>query len=199
MQNENLLPYGGAVYYWDRIFSTEEAGVFFNQLRTGIQWAQRPISIFGKEILQPRLTAFYGDQERNYTYSSKTMEPLAWTEILIKIKDRVEEKSGIRFTSALLNFYRNGRDSMGWHRDNEKELGKNPVIASVSFGADREFRLREYQKKKDQLRIRLNQGSLLLMKGECQHRWEHCLPKTKMNNVENDERINITFRIINER
>jgi alkylated DNA repair dioxygenase AlkB len=144
--------------------------------------------------MQPRLTALYGDDNKSFSYSGITMKPYPWTEALIKIKQKIEIESGVVFTTALLNYYRNEKDSMGWHRDNEKELGPKPVIGSVSFGATREFQLRHYYEKNLRTSVELNHGSFLLMKNETQHHWEHAIPKK---NKALDERINITFRVIN--
>lgn len=149
--------------------------------------------MFGKEILQPRLTALYGDADKKYSYSGITMQPQQWTKSLLEIKDKIEQVAGVTFTTALLNFYRDGKDSMGWHRDNEKVLGINPVIGSVSFGAARTFQFRNYKEKKITQSIELTHGSFLMMKGETQHHWEHQLPKT---NKQLAGRINITFRVI---
>jgi alkylated DNA repair dioxygenase AlkB len=121
------------------------------------------------------------------------MKPNPWTDELLQIKERIEPIAGVRFTSALLNYYRNGQDSMGWHRDNEKELGVNPVIGSVSFGAARTFQLRNHSDKSIVKTISLTHGSFLLMRGETQHYWEHRVPKT---NINTGARINITFRVI---
>lgn len=143
--------------------------------------------------MQPRLTAWYGEAGKAYSYSGITLHPLPWTPILRKIRERTETLAGVIFTGALLNLYRDGQDSMGWHRDNEKELGINPVIGSVSFGATREFRLRHHSDKKPVISTRLTHGSCLLMKGETQHYWEHQVAKTR---EITGTRINITFRVI---
>ena len=149
--------------------------------------------MFGKEVMQPRLTAWYGDADKNYSYSGVTMVPHQWTARLRQIKEKIEVVAGVKFTSALLNFYRNENDSMGWHRDNEKELGNSPVIGSVSFGATRTFQFRNYKTKKDIKSIELTDGSLLLMRGKTNHFWEHRVAKTSQ---PVKERINITFRVI---
>ncbi len=188
----NLLPYNGEVYFFPGFFA-EEADSYFMRLQEEIAWKQEPIKIFGRELMQPRLTAWYGNAGKSYSYSGITMQPLAWTETLMAIKQSVDKITGVSFNSALLNLYRDGKDSMGWHRDNEKELGTDPVIASVSFGAPRRFLLRHHNNKKLVQEMVLTHGSLLLMRGETQHYWEHSIPKiaapTKI-------RINITFRVI---
>ncbi len=190
---ENILPFDGEVYYYQDFFSQEVADRFFAQLKNEINWQQEAIKIFGKKVMQPRLTAWYGDEGKSYSYSGITMQPNKWTEPLLLIKQQVETVAPVCFNSALLNYYRHQKDSMGWHRDNEKELGIHPVIASVSLGAARKFQLRRYQKKDIIKSIELIHGSLLLMQGATQHYWEHQLPKTTR---QTGERINITFRVI---
>ena len=137
------------------------------------------------------MTAWYGDEDKSYTYSGVTMEALPWTAALQEIKSAADRLSGEISTSVLLNLYRDGSDSMGWHRDNEKMLGKTPVIASVSLGATRLFQFRNYNTKTDIISLELEAGSVLIMKGESQQYWEHRLPKKpKLNGA----RINLTFR-----
>jgi alkylated DNA repair dioxygenase AlkB len=187
----NLLPIQGEVYLMPAFFSAEESAGLMQRLADEVAWTQEPIRIFGKEVMQPRLTAWYGDADKSYTYSGITMQPQPWSEVLMIIKERIEAAAQHRFSSALLNLYRNGQDSMGWHRDNEKQLGINPVIASVSFGVTRTFKLRHYEQKDLQRSINLTNGSLLLMRGETQHYWEHAVPKTAR---VNGPRINLTFR-----
>ena len=179
--------------FYPQFFSAQECDLYINKLKEEIKWKQEPIKMFGKEVMQPRLTAFYGDQEKSYRYSGMTMVPHEWTDNLLLIKNKIEKIAQVHFTSALLNLYRNGKDSMGWHRDDEKELGINPVIGSVSFGEARIFQLRNYNDKKMIEKVELTNGSFLLMRGETQHYWEHQIAKTKS---EIGERINITFRVI---
>ena len=190
---ENLLPFDGEVFLFEHFFSAKESGKYFDHLLNEINWKQEPIKIFGKEIMQPRLTAFYGDVDKEYSYSGITMKPAFWANELMEIKSKIEIIAKVKFTSALMNLYRDGKDSMGWHRDNEKELGRNPVIGSVSFGTARIFKLRNCDNKKIVRSIELGDGSFLLMRGETQHCWEHALPKTKK---QTGKRINITFRVI---
>lgn len=191
--DQNLLPFDGEVFYYPDFFGESPGMKFFELLKKEIQWKQEPIWIFGKKVMQPRLTALYGDPEIPYGYSGIQMEAFSWTEKLQEIKERVEVQAGAHFTHVLLNYYRNGDDSMGWHRDNEKELGINPVIASVSFGAEREFQMRHYKQKNIKVNVHLKDGSLLLMQGSSQHHWEHQLPKRKKIS---SGRINLTFRRI---
>lgn len=192
-KTNNILDVDGESYYYPLLFSKKESDAIFSLLISEIAWKQEPIFIFGKSVMQPRLTAWYGDEEKEYSYSGITMTPFPWTSTLLEIKERVESVAGVKFNSALLNQYRDGNDSMGWHRDNEKELGRNPVIASVSFGAKRIFHLRHSKNKKMKTSIELEHGSLLLMAGETQHHWHHSISKTKKFA---GPRINITFRAI---
>lgn len=158
-----------------------------------IQWKQQQIKMFGKLIYEPRFVAWYGDQNANYHYSGINLTPNAWTKELMALKVKIEKQCKHNFNSVLLNWYRDGEDYMGWHSDDEKELGKKPVIASVSLGAVRKFQLRKKQNKKEKVELLLENGSLLMMKGNLQHNWQHCLPKQKL---VKDPRINLTFREI---
>ena len=163
------------------------------QLTAEIAWEQRNIKIFGQEIPQPRLTAWYGDPAARYTYSGLAWEPRPWTPALLALRQRVETATGARFNSVLLNLYRDGRDSMGWHADDEPELGPAPAIASLSLGATRRFRLRPSRigPTHPSLSLDLPSGSLLLMRGPTQQYWQHALPKTAR---PIDTRLNLTFR-----
>ena len=190
---KNLLPFGGEVYYIPNVFAKEKSGEYFNQLFTEIRWKQEPIKIFGKEVMQPRLTAWYGAIDKSYAYSGITMQPNHWIHPLLEIKSVAEEYSGSSATSALMNLYRDGNDGLGWHRDNEKVLGPTPTIASVSLGTVRTFQFRHYKDKSNLISIDLEPGSLVIMKGESQQIWEHRIPKSKK---VHGARINITFRTI---
>mgnify|MGYP002684669528 CR=1 FL=1 len=187
---DNLLPVDGEVFFFPAFFNESESDHYYKALLQQIAWKQEPIIIFGKEVMQPRLTAWYGDEGKSYRYSGITMQPEHWTEALLEIKQRIEIIAGVSFNSALLNRYRDGHDSMGWHADDERELGTNPVIASVSLGATRRFRMKHLASK-ETLAIDLTDGSLLVMAGTTQHHWQHAIPKTKL---EVGERINLTFR-----
>ncbi len=193
---QNFLPQDGEAYLFEKFFDKEESDFYFQALLDQVIWKQEPIILFGKKVMQPRLTALYGDQDKEYKYSGIIMKPYQWIEPLLEIKRKVDDISGTIFTTALLNQYRDEKDSMGWHRDHEKELGKNPIIASVSFGSIRSFVLRHYFQKNLKKSLDLSHGSLLLMRGQTQHFWEHALPK-KSKPLET--RINITFRkLLNE-
>jgi alkylated DNA repair dioxygenase AlkB len=193
MHRQNLLPKDGDAFLYEEFFSAEESQYFFQTLLNEIAWVQEPIKIFGKMIMQPRLTAWYGDSGLPYTYSGITMSAKPWTTSLLEIKNRIENVSGAHFNSVLLNQYRNERDSMGWHRDNERELGVNPTIGSVSFGATREFQFRHCADKSLRVSLPLVNGSFLLMSGRTQHHWLHCVPKRAKSSA---IRINLTFRQI---
>ncbi|RAJ80404.1 alkylated DNA repair dioxygenase AlkB [Chitinophaga dinghuensis] len=194
-KHENILPVDGEIYLFPALFDDSTSAELFDLLMQNIQWKQEPVKIMGQEIMQPRLTAWYGDEGQSYSYTGITMHPLRWTKELLFIKKAVEDVSGECFNSALLNLYRDGNDSVGWHRDNEKSLGINPVIGSVSLGESREFSLKHYKEKKWRRKIMLDNGSLLLMKGETQHKWLHSIQK---NTAITKPRINITFRTIKE-
>ena len=181
------------IEYYPNFFEEAQAKLFFDKLYQEIPWQQDGIMVFGKTHPQPRLTALFGNEGKPYSYSNIVMQPHSWNPLLTFIKNEIEEECNEYFTTVLLNLYRNGKDSNGWHADNEKELGRNPVIASVSFGAERSFHLQHNSIPEAKLKITLGNGSLLLMKGETQHFWKHQIPKTSK---EINPRINLTFRII---
>lgn len=187
----NLLPFAGEIRLYPDFFSKELADRIFAALQTNLAWKQEPIWMFGKQVMQPRLTALYGNPAQPYAYSGIAMHPLTWTPVLEEVRDKIQSITNMEFTHVLCNYYRDGQDSMGWHRDNEPVLGKNPTIASVTFGATRVFQVRHYETKNHKLDISLTHGSLLIMSGESQHCWEHQLPKIKK--LPNS-RINLTFR-----
>lgn len=167
--------------------------MYFEALKRETDWQQDKIRVFGKTYLQPRLTALYGTSGKSYSYSNITMHPKPFTKLLENIKLEVETEAQYKFSSVLLNLYRNGNDSNGWHADNEKELGKHPIIASLSLGAERWFHFKHRTLKQEKYKICLAHGSLLIMKGKMQEQWLHQIPKTKQIV---GERINLTFRYI---
>ncbi len=179
------------VTYFPAFFNEDEANALSDALLQQIVWEQRQVVLFGKPIDQPRLTAFYGDADISYTYSGLTWQPTSWNTPLLRIKHKVEAASGTTFTSVLLNLYRTGNDSMGWHSDDERAQGPAPTIASVSFGALRKFAFRHRKDKQLRYDIQLGHGSLLLMQGDTQANWQHQLPKTMRVQA---PRINLTFR-----
>jgi alkylated DNA repair dioxygenase AlkB len=181
------------IIYYPHFFEKKEADTIFAQLTNDIPWQQEDIKVFGKTHPQPRLTALFGNEGKPYSYSNIKMQPHPWNLLLQKIKFYVESITETNFTTVLLNQYRNGKDSNGWHADNEKELGTNPVIASVSFGAERTFQLKHNTNKDQKKNIILEHGSLLIMRGRTQHFWKHQIPKTAK---PIGSRINLTFRVI---
>jgi alkylated DNA repair dioxygenase AlkB len=182
----------GEYLFYQDFFSKKESDLYLQNLKENIDWKQESMNMYGKQVNFPRLTAWYGDNDKPYSFSGITLAPKVWTRELLEIKDKIEPLSKVQFNSVLLNRYRSGNDSISWHTDAEKELGINPVIASVNFGATRKFQLRHI-KTKEKLEIELTHGSLLIMQGELQHFWQHQVPKTSK--VVN-ERINLTFRVI---
>ncbi len=179
--------------YIPNFLSTSRATQYFEELKETTNWQEDNITIFGKTYKQPRLTALFAENNTPYTYSNITIHPQPFTPELLDIKKNIEQEIDHRFTSVLLNLYRDGSDSNGWHADNEKELGKNPVIASVSLGAVRPFHFKHRTLKEERYKLNLDHGSLLIMKGEMQHHWLHQIAKTKK---EIGSRINLTFRTL---
>ena len=180
---------GGILLYFPHFFSKDEADTLFVTLQKDIAWKQEQ-GRFGRSF--PRLTALYADEGVVYTYSGVTHPALPWPHYLLGIRQRIEEAAGAPFNSLLLNYYRHGNYSIGYHSDDEKELGSNPIVPSLSLGATRQFVLR-HTRTKERLAIDLTHGSLLIMAGTTQHHWMHAVPKTKK---PVGERINLTFRNI---
>lgn len=182
----------GEFIYEPSFFDIDESKLFLENLKHKILWKQESMNMYGKQINFPRLTAWYGENDKPYSFSGIKLNPNPWSNELIAIKQKIEPFANTIFNSVLLNLYRDGKDSISWHTDAEKELGKNPIIASVNFGATRKFQLRHIESK-EKLEIELVNGSLLIMQGELQHFWQHQVPKT---NSFTNERINLTFRVI---
>lgn len=187
MTGSNLLQYHPSV------FTQSESYELFTLLTERIDWRQEAIFIYGRKVLTPRLTAWYGDHGAVYKYSGVAFDPLPWTDELLQIKSKAEILAGTSFNSVLLNFYRDGNDSMGWHSDDEPELGRDPIIASVNFGEARRFDLRLKADHKQKQHILLEDGSILVMKGDLQHYWQHQVAKSAK---VKGPRINLTFRMI---
>ncbi|MGH7096576.1 MAG: alpha-ketoglutarate-dependent dioxygenase AlkB family protein [Stellaceae bacterium] len=159
-----------------------------------VPWRAEEVVVFGRKVMQPRLTAWYGDPGCAYSYSGIRLEPLPWSATLLDIKARIEEVAAERFNSVLLNYYRDEADSIGFHSDDEPELGPQPVIASLSLGAERVFVMKhKTERKRPPVRLALASGSLLLMKGETQRHWRHGVPRETR---PCGPRINLTFRRI---
>lgn len=174
-------------------YSNEQACQLFGTLEKTLKWEQKSIIIFGKSVPQPRLVAFYAHQGLSYSYSGLTNIAGNFTPELLQILYKIRNHTGFDFNSVLANYYRNGFDSMGWHRDNEPELGPNPVIASLSLGQPRRFLVRTYKTHLQKTEWLLTNGSLLIMKNQSQSLYEHCVPKS---NSILQPRINLTFRNI---
>ncbi len=189
-----LSPPDAELIYFPQFLPQTLADDLLNFWIHSIAWQALPIRIFGKEYMQPRLTAWYADAGVNYTYSGIRLQPESWTPELQNVKLEIEKVSGCIFNSVLLNYYRNGNDSMGWHADDEPELGKNPIIGSLTLGATRSFHLKHRSRKDVQpLKIHMAHGSLLIMAGTTQHHWLHQVPKCAK---PVQGRINLTFRNI---
>jgi alkylated DNA repair dioxygenase AlkB len=189
-----IITTDGYVSLYENLFNLKESNHLFLELLNNITWGQENIKRFGQSIPLPRLTAWYGDSGKSYTYSGITMNPLIWTRPLLTIKNKIEKITQHQFNSVLLNQYRHGKDSVAWHSDDEPELGKEPIIASVSFGETRQFMLKhKFKTEIKPITLNLTSGSLLLMKGKTQECWLHQVPKTIINVA---TRINLTFRTI---
>jgi alkylated DNA repair dioxygenase AlkB len=184
----------GELYYAHSWLDAESANTLFTTLRKTVEWQQSTINLYGKNVMIPRLNAWYGDEDSPYQYSGHYFEPLPWLDSLYSLKIRLEQETGHNFNSVLANCYRDGKDSVAWHSDDEPELGVNPVIASVSLGEERVFCLRHKSNKNEIVRkINLTHGSLLLMSGSLQQHWQHQIPKVS---TKVGERINLTYRYV---
>lgn len=184
-----------AILHWDKQFLNEDlAEEYFEYFHSKIKWQQTDIKIFGKVHQTPRKEAYFADKGKNYGYSGKRLDIQLWDKKVLEIRSKIEELTNRKFNACLINLYENGMHSNGWHADNEKELGENPVIASLSLGATRKFDLKNNQTK-EKIRFFLNNGSLLIMDSGCQNYWKHQVPKEKK---VTEPRINLTFRKIVE-
>ncbi len=182
------------VYWLNSLELGRSHNAVFHQLIAEVRWRQENVFVWGKVYQQPRLIAWYGDRGSDYTYSGLRLIPLAWTDLLLEIKRRVENVAATAFNSVLLNYYRDNRDSMGFHSDDEPELGDRPAIASLSLGEERTFVLKHKVGELTKIvRLRLPSGSLLLMKGETQRYWKHGIAKETR---PCGPRVNLTFRRI---
>ena len=192
MPLQNLPLPGADLLFNPGFLPATKATALLTHLTATAAWEQRTIRLFGQEFPQPRLTAWYGDPEARYTYSGLVWEPRPWLPALAELRQRLETATATRYNSVLLNLYRTGRDSMGWHADDEPELGSAPAIASLSLGAVRRFRLRPRAGLVHApFGLDLPHGSLLLMRGPTQQHWQHALPKTAR---PVGPRLNLTFR-----
>lgn len=185
---------GADIEYIPDFLDINFANRSLEELVAKVKWSQLELQIFGRTVLSPRLSAWYGDKDSVYRYSGLINKPLPWLPNLLFLKNLIEELLRRPFNSVLLNLYRSGSDSMGWHRDNEAELGQNPVIASVSLGGIRRFLLRSREKPhRRTIECQPQNGSLLIMRGDTQRFWRHCVPKTR---ELVQPRLNLTFRQI---
>ena len=189
---ESIQIKNGEYIYIPNFYGKAKADEYLRAFSENIEWKQESMNLYGREIMFPRLTAWYGDSDKPYSFSGIKLDPNPWSKELLEVKTEIEPISEVDFNSVLLNKYRDGNDSISWHTDAEKELGRNPIIASVNFGAERTFQLR-HTISRERIDITLKHGSLLIMKGELQHFWQHQVPKTKK---VLSERINLTFRVI---
>ncbi len=162
-------------------------------LQAEVSWQQPKVFVHGRQHPVPRLLAWYGDSEAYYRYAGLTHQPLPWTPLLAEIRARVEAEAGQRLNAVLLNYYRDGQDSMGWHSDDEAVLGRNPLIASLSLGGTRRFDLRRKGINRIEHSLSLEHGSLLVMAGATQHHWQHQVAKTRSLCA---PRLNLTFRLV---
>lgn len=183
----------GLLDYRPGWLATGQAGALYACLAEQIAWQSRTITLFGRTMLQPRLLYFMGDEGVRYRYSNDEYRAGAWHPAVLELKHRLHRELGAEFNSVLLNLYRNGRDSMGWHSDDEPELGRNPLIASVSLGARRRFVVRHEQDRALRHELQPAHGSLIVMSGDMQHHWQHQVPRTA---TAVGARINLTFRRI---
>lgn len=190
----NHLPYEGTVQYYGKVIQEMVADDYFEKLMQNIAWENDQAIIFGRQITTKRKVAWYGDQGYEYTYSNVNRYALPWTVELLELRQRVQQLTGERFNSCLLNLYHTGEEGMAWHSDDETDLKKNGAIASLSFGAERKFAFKHKQSK-EKVELYLEHGSLLVMKDTTQSHWLHRLPPTKKVST---ARINLTFRTIVE-
>ena len=188
------LPLDAATLGFDPCWlAPAEAGELFAELRREVAWEVHRIRLFGREVDSPRLSCWIGDADAIYRYSGTRFQPQAWLPVLQPIRTRLARELGVGFNSVLANLYRGGADAMGWHSDDEPELGAAPVIASLSLGASRRFLLKHRRKPERKLALELVSGSLLVMAGETQRHYRHALPRTRRTV---GERINLTFRLV---
>lgn len=188
------IPDGEIIFHADFIPEGESIQ-WFTQLCKEVAWRQDFITLYGNTHLVPRLQALYGDPGISYKYSGMLLPALSWTPLLERIRQRVEAAASHKFNAVLCNLYRNGKDSNGWHADDEPELGKDPLIASLSLGVTRRFLLKHNKEPERRLEYALSSGSLLIMKGSLQTHWKHQIPKELKVST---SRINLTFRLIQE-
>ena len=192
MQNEIVAHNDLKIRVQEGFFSSVEANDLLINCIAGLPWESMKIKMFGKEIVIPRLQCWVGDEGCEYSYSGKKLNRQPWTPELLMIKEKISQHANLNFNSVLVNFYRDGQDSMGWHADDEPELGKNPTIAALSFGGERDLVFRNILSK-ETLSIPQLHGALIIIDGQTQQYWQHAIKKTKKII---SPRINLTFRNI---
>jgi alkylated DNA repair dioxygenase AlkB len=185
-----MLPFDGSALIYHGFIDANSADDIFRRLIKETPWEQRDIVVFGKKHREPRLSAWHSEPHISYTYSGILRTPQPWTPLLVELREKCEFSSGANFNAVLANLYRDGNDGVGWHADNEASNGREPTIASLSFGASRRFDFR-HRETKQTIRVQLDSGSLLVMSGLSQHCWVHQLPRTKR---VTEPRVNLTFR-----
>lgn len=190
---QNIVLPDADLLYWPAFFSSQDSEEWYSKLLEKVDWQEKTILMYGREVLVPRLSAWYADKTKNYTYSGSLHTPLDWSDELSTLKKQLEQTTAAQFNSVLCNLYRNEKDSVAWHSDDEPELGTQPVIASLSFGETRTFQFRRKDDHKQKFSLELASGSCLLMSGKTQQMWQHQIAKT---NQSLKPRINLTFRLI---
>jgi alkylated DNA repair dioxygenase AlkB len=179
--------------YRPAIFTAAESAVLMEKFIREMPWQQRTVQMYGKEVITPRLTVWYGDPTLTYPLTGYESNPLNWTPELLMVKERIESLAGVTFDGVLLNYYRDGNDSVAWHSDNDGIPGKNRVVASVSLGQPRNFDIRKTDDHSHKHSVLLENGSYILMKGDFQDQWQHRIAKSTK---PMKPRINLTFRIL---
>ena len=179
--------------YYPAVFTPLESEMYLKKFINETPWNQKSVLMYGKEVLTPRLTAWFGNPDVDYSIKGTGATPISWTPELLEIKSKIEEISGISFNSVLLNYYRDGNDSVSWHTDNDGIEGRNKFVGSVSFGQERDFDIRSKNDHAKKFSILLEDGSYLLMKGNFQEHFQHRIAKSK---TVMKERVNLTFRIM---
>ena len=182
---------GADLLYWPNFYSSQEAQHWYEQLLASVQWQERMIRMYGRDVKVPRLSAWYADQCKEYTYSEALHKPFEWTTELSTLRQDLHNRTTAKFNSVLCNLYRDGQDSVAWHSDDEPELGVEPVIASLSFGETRSFQMRRKDNYRQKHTLDLISGSCLLMSGATQALWQHQVAKSSK---VLEPRINLTFR-----
>jgi alkylated DNA repair dioxygenase AlkB len=181
--------------YRPAVFTESESNFYLEKLISETIWSQKTVLMYGKEVFTPRLTAWFGNEGTDYSVKGEKLSPYPWTKELLEIKERIEILAGIKFNSVLLNYYRDGNDSVSWHSDGDGIPGRNLFVASVSFGEERQFDIRNKIDHNHKYSVVLENGSYFLMKGDFQDKWQHRIAKSKQIRK---GRLNLTFRIVSE-